>query len=714
MPLNPDLPLSRSQRFTPSSPARRSPADKESPSRFATTSRLQNSHTSPIDRFRPPRNVEFRQSPRADDIKGHGGYTARGSRDWRDSISGLPDAGVSRSRLPARPLENYPIRRADSVLGTSNDRYRYESRGGSVESALANERQRNQHMSGVPSRLSPRNAIAPGDSVSLMGGNGSEGNVVPAKDPLEILKRMEEMRSQHREQWEEERSASVLGNHHHATRPTSRLFDATPRHARPSTSMSSMRDSYEAPVPRTAPIESWRARRDQAMAADSPLIGRGSKLRDLPKPATEPRPMRTSTSMGGRASTSLDFAIPTTEHGRLLFEACRALELKLGPDTLAHVPELIKTFHSYTRTAEHVNSSLRDALQLVNDASVRLDLDDIEKARQELVKLEANIRDSSRASDQNVREATRIMLDLPKLLRQADKAVFSRQLPRTSSPGQYDSPIRNSHDMMRPSTSLGEINSPTYRYSLDSRRPVIQPRLQPFDRDRSSAVSNLVAKMKGLTPKRSPLPQHSELQTIEQSPPHQLTDRIPSNPVLMASSQSRTSLHSSSPTKSSRSSIITPRPLPPPRSPDRKNVLRKKASSTSTHTVRGASAFMPTSSKVQTTTALSVVSHLDHLDSESDMTPAKSIRSTRTISTGFGSEYAGSPSSAYSLAFDHDARNRDSMESGGNSAREDAVSVLEHSLAAATKVRDGDDRKPSVSERFRATLRRGSSIRVKE
>jgi hypothetical protein len=683
-------------------------------------SRLQNSHThtSPIQRFLPQRNVESRQSPR-EDAGGHSGYSTRESRDWRDSISGLPDAGISQSRLPAsRPLDNYPIRRADSVLGTNNDRYRYETRGGSVESALANERSRNQHPNGAPSRSSPRYALGPGDSVSLAGGNGREAITAAAKDPLEVLKRMEEKRNQHREQWEAERSASVMGDHHHGgPRPNSRLFDSTPRHARPSTSMSSMRDVYDGPVPRTAPIESWRARRDQVMAGDSPLIGRGSRLRELPKPATEPRPMRSSTSMGGRSSTSLDFAAPATEHGRLLFEACRALELKLGPEILAHVPELNKTFHSSTRTAEHVNSSLRDALQLINDASVGLDLDNIEKTRQELVKLDVCIRDASRASDQNVREFTRIMLDLPKLLRQADKAGLGRLQPRTSSPGQYDSPVRASHDMMRPSTSLGEISSPTYRYSLDSRRPVLQPRLQPIDRDRSSAVSNLVAKMKGLTPKRSPLPQHSDLQTIDQSPPHQLTDRIPPNPLPLASSQSRTSLQSSSPTKSSRSSIIAPRPLPPPRSPDRKNVLRKKASSTSTHTVRGSSAFMPTSSKVQTTTALSVVNHLDHLDSESDLTPAKSIRSTRTTSTmGYGSDnYAGSPTSAYSFAIDPDTRERSSMESG-ISTREDAVSILEHSLAAAAKNRGSseEERKPSVSERFRATLRRGSGTRAKE
>jgi hypothetical protein len=55
------------------------------------------------------------------------------------------------------------------------------------------------------------------------------------------------------------------------------------------------------------------------------------------------------------------------------------------------------------------------------------------------------------------------------------------------------------------------------------------------------------------------------------------------------------------------------------------------------------------------------------------------------------------------------------MESG-ISTREDAVSILEHSLATAAKNRGSseEERKPSVSERFRATLRRGSGIRAKE
>jgi hypothetical protein len=83
------------------------------------------------------------------------------------------------------------------------------------------------------------------------------------------------------------------------------------------------------------------------------------------------------------------------------------------------------------------------------------------------------------------------------------------------------------------------------------------------------------------------------------------------------------------------------------------------------------------------------------------------------MSTTGSDDYAGSPTSGYSFAIDQDARDRRSMDSAGIRG-EDAVSILEHSLAAAAKTRDGEERKPSVSERFRATLRRGSSIKVKE
>jgi hypothetical protein len=141
---------------------------------------------------------------------------------------------------------------------------------------------------------------------------------------------------------------------------------------------------------------------------------------------------------------------------------------------------------------------------------------------------------------------------------------------------------------------------------------------------------------------------------------------------------------------------------------------------------------LPTSSKVQTTTALSVV-NAGHNDNDANfdfdepqVTPAKSIRSIRTYSTngngnGDGSDdysYAGSPASGFSFAQAQSQAQgmpRGSMESGSSGTRpDDAISILEHSLAAAAKKREADERKPSVSERFRATLRRGSSIRAKE
>ena len=48
------------------------------------------------------------------------------------------------------------------------------------------------------------------------------------------------------------------------------------------------------------------------------------------------------------------------------------------------------------------------------------------------------------------------------------------------------------------------------------------------------------------------------------------------------------------------------------------------------------------------------------------------------------------------------------------SEREDAVSVLEHSLVAAARKREDEDRRPSMGERFRASLRRTGSVKAKE
>lgn len=642
-------------------------------------------------------------------------------------------------------------------MGTAGDRYRYQSRGGSAESALARERDRygtSTRDTGASSSRASKYALGPSDSVSVVGASRVDPTSSSRKDPLEVIRRMEQSRAEHQKQWEVERSASVIGETSNLpaySRPSSRLFDSTPRHARPATSMASMRDAYGQAAPRTAPIEDWRSRRNQAFAAtDSPLVGRGgSRLNHQQhvKPATEPRPLRSSTSISSRLDIGLDVTTPSTEHGRLLFEACRALEPKLGPDIIDVMPDLIRTFQGSARSAENVNATIRDAVKRADDACVHLDLDEVDRARNELDKLLGLLRDAGRTSDQNIRELTRVLLDLPKLLRQADRAGPSRAAHRTtmefnrrSSPidhhparaaSRYDgSPARASQDMMRPSTSMGmvvgESTSPLHRYSLDSRRSVLQPRTQqPRDRDRNSAVSNLVAKMRGLTPRNSPLPQkHSDLQPIEQSPPNPMSGRI-----SPSKSNSRSSLAlSTSPTKSYMSSAGPP---PPPRSPERRNVLRKKVSGISNHTVRGtsSSSFMPSSSKVQTTTAISTINAADF---DAELTPAKSIRSVNTASTRYSEseEIVGSPVSRYSFGPPgHDANidididqtetetesqvsgMRGSLESGG---REDAISVLEHSLVAAARKREGEDRRPSMSERFRATLRRNGSTRVKD
>lgn len=81
----------------------------------------------------------------------------------------------------------------------------------------------------------------------------------------------------------------------------------------------------------------------------------------------------------------------------------------------------------------------------------------------------------------------------------------------------------------------------------------------------------------------------------------------------------------------------------------------------------------------------------------------------------------GSPSSRYSFGPEGD-RDRNSSEfsavrgsmDSGSAEREDAVSILEHSLVAAARKREDEDRRPSMGERFRASLRRNGSTKVKE
>lgn len=85
----------------------------------------------------------------------------------------------------------------------------------------------------------------------------------------------------------------------------------------------------------------------------------------------------------------------------------------------------------------------------------------------------------------------------------------------------------------------------------------------------------------------------------------------------------------------------------------------------------------------------------------------------------------GSPSSRYSFGpdvYDRTDLDRTSSEYSGIrgsmdsavSEREDAVSVLEHSLVAAARKREDEDRRPSMGERFRASLRRTGSVKAKE
>lgn len=637
-----------------------------------------------------------------------------------------------------------------------------------------------------------RLALGPSDSISAIGMRGDTRQVPsPRKDPLDIVRRMEESRAERQRAWEVERSASVLGDLH-AFAP--RHDGRTPSLPRPTTSMSSIRDHYDAP--RTAPVERLRSR-NGAAHEHSPL-SIAVMRRHEQGPATEPRPMRSSTSLGVRAKTRMEMPLASTEHGRLLFEAVRSLELKLGPDALQKAPDLQRCLQASAQSCEAVNGSIRQALQVINDVQVRLEVEGVARCQDDLSRLGIILRDATRSSDQNIRDLTRALLDLPKVFRSGAPPLLApnsrsrhegtgdqhdpikpsplstRDEPRRWTPASPidrfdDSTVRRSVDMARPSTSMAEMQSPTARYSLDSgaRRAVLQPRSR--DKDRSSTMSNLVAKVRSLSPKKH---SNSELVTIEQSPPQMISQPASFDPSDVPRPASITG---------SAFSATQDTPAEPLKSPEHRNVLKKKASAASNHTVKGSS-FHPISGLVRTTTAISTITvgDLEHLPTSD----AKSIRSLRSLAESTKDGQQSSPS-RYSFnfrkgaiaprkSFDNEAREAEAAkgmmedaedESDGERDGEDAISELEQNLALAAKRRDevngrasmdsemSEDRlghieeqeqneqtrieahkrghghsdpetqgqfagqkqeegKPSLSERFKATLRRGSSLRV--
>ncbi len=640
------------------------------PSRFFETSRRTpefDNILSPSDRINM-RDLDGLE--RSASVANGQGYSKR----WTDSDVGLPrcrevldDRGLPMSKR----IQQGDRRRPKSVLDTNTDRNRYSTRGGSTDAAaIVRSSERNIRTMASDRDFGSRASrlITPADPVSAVGA-ASELIESGKKDPLAVLRRIEAQRAELKHHWEVQRSASVLGDREGAM-PSSR-FDCMPEHVRPATSMSRLREQPAAL--RTAPIERRSFTHDEA---DSPSLHRaGSRMSHVMYPSTEPRPVRSSTSLGKPNLAPLDVNSASTEHCRLLIEAFQLLEAKFPGD----MSGIANGFESTTRTSESINTVLRTAIQLATQIAVDIEVTP-EKVRDELAKLTLILRDASRASDQNVRDLTRIMLDLTKALRDGNNSRTSNDIPRRwrpSSPSANDSPVRRHQDLLRPATSMGDYYSPSKRFLRD---PI--PPSMTTDRDRSPTnISSFVSTVRGLggsTPRKEDLP------PIEASPP-----------AVFSTKQAE---------------IPAPRNHESPR-----NVLRKKASATSTHTVRG-SLILPSASKLRTTTAISAIT-------AGDMSPtkARSLRSQKSTlewdANGHAQAESSSPMSRFSFhtAEEHISSPPESF------VETDAVSLLAQAAKKREDLRggmnglgkraangDADDvgRRPSFSEIFRATLRR--------
>ncbi|WVQ97405.1 hypothetical protein IAU59_004518 [Kwoniella sp. CBS 9459] len=802
------------------------------PSRFSTSSRRSGDHQEIIaSPSRANRYIDgLERSASMIGMRG-GDTSAYARRNWSQSISGLPRAGEETDSR-GLPRDRY---RAESVMGGGAvDRSTYGPRA-SLDAGITPDRTSGRR--GMSNFVSERDllaasrsrigSIAPGDSISAVGVNSERGD---SKDPLEMIRRLEEQRAQSKKRWD------------HMPRPV--------------TSMSSLRDSYNNP-PNSAPIEGLRHRR--SIDQDSPLsptyrVGSRAGLRG---PSTEPRPMRSSTSLGGRSSANFDFGSSATEHGRLLFEAFRVLESKIGHDILSLNPELLRTFHSATRTSENINTILRNALHLASQIAVDAELDDPVRVREEYSDLALLLREAGKSSENNVRDMTRILLDLPKIVRYqqtpgsaitastsggsnfgsgssrlrrsesaslshaydpAKKGVMSEDRARRwqpSSPSSafdrsplqgrwsIDSP-RRSFDVVRASTSIGDAYSPLSRYSRERDRESGRLREQSQEkgkvnngRDRESGghgstVSSLMSKVRAMTPRKSMPSPKLDLSTIEASPPQ---------PPEPSQAQPQAQAHA----YPSRSRPPIQQRAQNDESPDKmRNILKKKASSLSTNTVKGSS-FMPSTSGGKATTAISQVTAGDlsptlsghgvgagnglaaglgdivpdepnspmsrfsfrsqrglsktaaagsghHTRNSSDETDEGDRRGHRRDSSGddgyFGHEDHGSQSHGYGevgTSYETDAvsllaqrlvqadKARDDGNGDGSGRRRepssDSIGKRDRALSGlgiahdhvhgegghdndgdGASVKNGASKRPSISDRFRASLRKGSRL----
>lgn len=227
--------------------------------------------------------------------------------------------------------------------------------------------------------------------------------------------------------------------------------------------------------------------------------------------------------------------------------------------------DFVRNVNSATRSTENTNASLRTALQVVVQLEEMCDTE----SRQALQHLAEIIKDANKASESSIRDLTVLMLDTSKILKEG--------LPtRSSDSVMIDRSIRRSEESARPSTSYD-----LYPSSSKMRQRETLP--ADFGDRRKAALRSS---------------QQPETRPIVDSP-----TRYESTGLTRAVSLSH-------------------------RKPDSpRNTLKKKASTTSTHTVKAGGSFLP--GKTSTTTAISTVNVGNGLPDDFDLpTPSPKAESS--------------------------------------------------------------------------------------
>ncbi|CAK9787180.1 unnamed protein product [Cutaneotrichosporon oleaginosum] len=518
-------------------------------------------------------------------------YSQRGSRDLTRESLRLGDFGP-------RPHTRQESREVRSMGNRQSMDFPRESRDGSHRAPLA-----------------------PSDSVSAVGSHGessaprveSRASVeTPRRDPLEIIRRLEETRSKSNRQWEEDRSASAMGKYGERemlARVPSRLDDA-PQSARPgsrmsasrlgprpASSMSSVRDSnHSGPTaPRTAPNLRRRLDSGNSSNLDSPLAGRTSRASgSMTGPSSEPRVVRRSMtsqggriSAGGRSGASSDQA--STDHGRNLVDAARVLEQR------GEIPaEVITKLSAAAALAERANGGVRAANQMATELALEIELDEpdhIESVRKRFPRLAVTLKEASRASDQAVRDLTQALL----AARGSSSASNTPARPGSKMErprAQAEATHRRAMTLDSPGPAAQTRHSPSMSHSAIMSSPLMQSSkpYQPSDRSEPWTPQTSLSRLDPPLSSTSSRFETHHLDPIEQSPPR------PAREHGSQHSSPAVGLGISTPSAAWEDRPPTPeRPAPP--------VLRKQASTLSTHTVRGNS-FLP-SHPPEPTTALS-------------------------------------------------------------------------------------------------------------